>query len=49
MFVGLVSWDEYHTYFLKSNGYSEDYIKQHAENDHGGLSRELKGKGKLSY
>lgn len=38
---GVVSWDEYHRYFLKQHGYSDEYIDEHKEN-HKGMPRELK-------
>ncbi|XP_068237144.1 45 kDa calcium-binding protein-like [Palaemon carinicauda] len=38
---GMVSWEEYHRYFLKQHGYSDEYIETHKEN-HKGMPRELK-------
>lgn len=38
---GVVSWDEYHRYFLKQHGYDNKYIEKHKK-DHKGMSRELK-------
>ncbi|KAK7055020.1 45 kDa calcium-binding protein, partial [Halocaridina rubra] len=38
---GVVSWDEYHRYFLKQHSYSDKYIDEHKEN-HKGMPRELK-------
>lgn len=40
----LISWDEYHAYFLKKRGFNTDYIDKHDEVAHGGLKRPLKGK-----
>ena len=40
---GMVSWNEYHHYFLKQHGYTDEYISTHKEN-HKGMPRELKGK-----
>ncbi|XP_047495307.1 45 kDa calcium-binding protein-like [Penaeus chinensis] len=38
---GMVSWEEYHRYFLKQHGYDDNYIDNHKK-DHKGLPRELK-------
>ncbi|XP_075211433.1 stromal cell derived factor mayday isoform X2 [Lycorma delicatula] len=38
---GLVSWEEYHKYFLMQNGLSEDYANKHVEK-HSSLDRVLK-------
>lgn len=40
---GVVSWAEYHKYFLLKNGLSEDYAEQHNEK-HRELQRPIKGK-----
>lgn len=39
---GLISWDEYHKYFLLSRGYDEEYIKNHNEKRHIKLDRKTK-------
>lgn len=41
---GVVSWEEYHTYFLKKRGFDEKYVKNHDEKRHKGLQRSIKGK-----
>ncbi|KAG8230693.1 hypothetical protein J437_LFUL017623 [Ladona fulva] len=38
---GLITWDEYHSYFLKGKGLSEDYAQKH-DKRHKGLSRAIK-------
>ncbi|XP_042208651.1 45 kDa calcium-binding protein-like [Homarus americanus] len=38
---GMVSWDEFHHYFLKQHGYDDKYIQEHKKN-HKGMPRELK-------
>ncbi|KAK3864221.1 hypothetical protein Pcinc_030079 [Petrolisthes cinctipes] len=38
---GVVSWDEYHYYFLKQHGYDDEFIKDHMYN-HKGMPREIK-------
>lgn len=38
---GVVSWDEFHNYFLKQHGYDDEFIKNHKLN-HKGMPRELK-------
>ncbi|XP_014258448.1 45 kDa calcium-binding protein [Cimex lectularius] len=38
---GVVTWEEYHAYFLEKNGLDKDYIKMHTEK-HQGLGRSLK-------
>lgn len=40
---GLVTWDEYHSFFLKSRGLDDDYIKNHDEKKHIPLDRKTKG------
>ncbi|XP_017784781.1 PREDICTED: 45 kDa calcium-binding protein isoform X2 [Nicrophorus vespilloides] len=39
---GVVSWKEYHSYFLKKRGFSKKYVKNHDEKRHKGLERSLK-------
>lgn len=39
---GLVSWEEYHTYFLKKMGLDEQYINSHDEKKHVKLDRTAK-------
>lgn len=39
---GLVSWEEYHQYFLKQRGYSQTYAESH-DKHHPGLDRKTKG------
>lgn len=41
---GVISWKEYHTYFLKKRGFSNKYVESHDEKRHKGLQRSLKGK-----
>ncbi|KAK9501084.1 hypothetical protein O3M35_002198 [Rhynocoris fuscipes] len=43
---GVISWREYHEYFLQKHGIDSEYIKKHTER-HQGLGRSLKGK--LNY
>ncbi|XP_076044015.1 45 kDa calcium-binding protein-like [Oratosquilla oratoria] len=38
---GRVSWEEYHVYFLKHQGFDDEYIHNHKEN-HKGMTREMK-------
>nr|CAD7424579.1 unnamed protein product [Timema monikensis] len=38
---GLISWDEYHTYFLKQKGFANKYLENH-DKKHKGLSRSMK-------
>lgn len=38
---GLVSWDEYHNFFLKQRGYSKEYLDKH-DKHHTGLDRKTK-------
>ncbi|XP_039278902.1 45 kDa calcium-binding protein [Nilaparvata lugens] len=38
---GLVSWDEYHNYFLKQNSMPDEYIENHEEK-HAGLDKKLR-------
>lgn len=38
---GVVSWDEFHRYFLKQHGYDDKFIENH-KHSHKGLPRELK-------
>lgn len=40
---GVVSWDEFHKYFLKQRGYDDQFIESHKDN-HKGMPREVKGK-----
>ncbi|KAG7153852.1 45 kDa calcium-binding protein-like [Homarus americanus] len=44
---GMVSWDEFHHYFLKQHGYDDKYIQEHKKN-HKGMPRELKDKAAWS-
>ncbi|KAL1512455.1 hypothetical protein ABEB36_002043 [Hypothenemus hampei] len=39
---GVVTWTEYHTYFLKKRGFKDKYVKKHDEKRHRGLTRILK-------
>jgi calcium-binding protein len=39
---GLVSWMEYHTFFLKERGLDDDYILNHSEKKHHKLDRKVK-------
>ncbi|CAH0557552.1 unnamed protein product [Brassicogethes aeneus] len=39
---GVVTWKEYHTYFLKKRGFSSKYVKNHDERRHKGLQRSIK-------
>ncbi|CAG9862979.1 unnamed protein product [Phyllotreta striolata] len=41
---GVVTWKEYHTYFLKKRGFSDKYVDDHDERRHKGLQRSLKEK-----
>lgn len=41
---GVVTWKEYHSYFLKKRGFSSKYVKKHDEKRHKGLLRSVKGK-----
>ncbi|XP_046396323.1 45 kDa calcium-binding protein-like isoform X4 [Ischnura elegans] len=40
-FQGVITWDEYHSYFLKGKGLSDDYAHKH-DKRHKGLSRAIK-------
>lgn len=40
---GVVTWKEYHTYFLKTRGFSTKYVNSHDEKRHRGLRRSIKG------
>ncbi|CAG9835298.1 unnamed protein product [Diabrotica balteata] len=40
---GVITWREYHTYFLKKRGFSDKFIGDHDEKRHRGLERSLKG------
>lgn len=40
---GVVTWKEYHTYFLKTRGFSNNYVRNHDEKRHRGLQRSIKG------
>lgn len=40
---GLVTWDEYHAFFLRSRGFNDAYIKNHDEKKHIPLDRKTKG------
>jgi len=42
MLSGMVSWEEYHTYFLQQKGFSREYAKNH-DKKHKGLNRSMKG------
>lgn len=39
---GLVSWDEYHAYFLREKGLPQGYIESHTESKHVALDRSAK-------
>ncbi|XP_044751501.1 45 kDa calcium-binding protein [Coccinella septempunctata] len=39
---GVVTWKEYHSYFLKKRGFSSKYVKKHDEKRHKGLLRSVK-------
>ncbi|KAK9879605.1 hypothetical protein WA026_006670 [Henosepilachna vigintioctopunctata] len=39
---GVITWKEYHSYFLKKRGFSGKYIKTHDERRHKGLLRSVK-------
>ncbi|CAH1175998.1 unnamed protein product [Phaedon cochleariae] len=39
---GVITWREYHNYFLKKRGFSDKYVKNHDERRHKGLQRSLK-------
>ncbi|XP_056645592.1 45 kDa calcium-binding protein [Diorhabda sublineata] len=41
---GVITWKEYHTYFLKKRGFSNKYVDDHDERRHKGLQRSLKEK-----
>lgn len=41
---GAITWKEYHTYFLKKRGFSNNYVQNHDERRHKGLQRSIKGK-----
>lgn len=38
---GMISWEEYHTYFLQQKGFSREYAKNH-DKKHRGLNRSMK-------
>lgn len=40
---GVVSWDEYHAYFLRKRGFDNKYVENHDEKRHKGLQRSIKG------
>lgn len=40
---GLVSWDEYHAYFLREKGVPQAFIESHTEGKHVPLDRSAKG------
>lgn len=40
-FLGVISWDEYHRYFLKQQGFDSKYLKSH-DKRHVELSRRLR-------
>lgn len=40
---GVVTWKEYHAYFLRKRGFSSKYVKNHDEKRHKGLQRAVKG------
>ncbi|KAF5294061.1 hypothetical protein FQA39_LY13535 [Lamprigera yunnana] len=39
---GVISWKEYHSYFLRKRGFSDKYIRNHDEKRHKGLQRSIK-------
>ncbi|KAK5645804.1 hypothetical protein RI129_004268 [Pyrocoelia pectoralis] len=39
---GVISWKEYHSYFLKKRGFSSKYVHNHDEKRHKGLHRSIK-------
>ncbi|XP_019874233.1 45 kDa calcium-binding protein [Aethina tumida] len=39
---GAITWKEYHTYFLKKRGFSNNYVQNHDERRHKGLQRSIK-------
>lgn len=39
---GVVTWKEYHSYFLKKRGFSGKYLKNHDEKRHKGMLRSMK-------
>ncbi|XP_022913645.1 45 kDa calcium-binding protein [Onthophagus taurus] len=39
---GVVTWKEYHAYFLKKRGFSKKYVQHHNEKIHKGMSRATK-------
>ncbi|KAG5880648.1 hypothetical protein JTB14_022814 [Gonioctena quinquepunctata] len=41
---GVISWREYHAYFLKKRGFSKKYVESHDERRHKGLQRSIKEK-----
>lgn len=41
---GVITWKEYHTYFLKKRGFSDKYVGNHDERRHKGLQRSIKGR-----
>lgn len=40
---GVVTWKEYHSYFLKKRGFNSKFIRKHDEKKHKGLQRAVKG------
>lgn len=40
---GVVTWKEYHEYFLRKRGFSEKFVNSHDERRHKGLQRAIKG------
>lgn len=40
---GVITWKEYHSYFLKERGFSNNYVENHDEKRHKGLQRSIKG------
>lgn len=41
---GVITWKEYHNYFLEKRGFSKKYVENHDEKRHKGLQRSIKGK-----
>lgn len=39
---GVVTWDEYHAYFLRKRGFDNKYVENHDEKRHKGLERSIK-------
>lgn len=40
---GVITWNEYHSYFLRKRGFGEKYVTHHNEKKHTGLKRLVKG------